>query len=203
MPLYKYINSGGGGGPTDPDALSALGFLRDKGTISLASEFPTPASVKFAHQYRVTATVTDSDVTKTNTGQTFNTGDEIYWTGAAWVLVDSPSAASGGTVISPPAVIASTASDNVDTHVPTAPTTYEWTVSIKDNVTGAFRSSKVLAQYDGSAVTHNVHENLVAGTSISRDINVNLNTGTVELEVINNGANPVTVVVGRYPIIEV
>jgi hypothetical protein len=199
MPLYKYREPGGGGGPIDPDLLSALGFIRDKGTIALASEFPTPAAVKLGWQYRITAPVTDNDVTKTNTGDTYGAGDEIYWTGSDWVLVDSPTS-GGGTVISPPTVIASSASADVDTHVPAGPTTYEWTVSVKDNVTGAFRSSKVFAQYDGTSVTHTVDENIASGTII-RTINVNLDTGTVELEVVNDGPNPVTVVVGRFPIV--
>ena len=90
----------------------------------------------------------------------------------------------------------------VDTDIPLSATTYEWTVAVYDNVTGAFKASKVLGIYDGTNVTHAVYQNVKAGV-IQRTINVNLNAGTVELEVVNTGPNDVTVVVGRFPFLSI
>lgn len=54
------------------------------GTIELASDFPTSSSVSVHDYYRITADVTDNDVTKTNTGQAFKVGDNIEWDGISW-----------------------------------------------------------------------------------------------------------------------
>jgi hypothetical protein len=53
-----------------------------KGTIAAANQFPTAALTGWL--YRVTAGVTDNDVTKTNTGDSFAASHEIYWNGAGW-----------------------------------------------------------------------------------------------------------------------
>jgi len=64
--------------------------LQFKGAITLASDFPTLAEVQGGWFYTVLADVTDDDPSKTYTGATFNTGDEIAWDGAsAWVKVGS------------------------------------------------------------------------------------------------------------------
>jgi hypothetical protein len=60
------------------------GALTFKGTIAVAADFPTTAVVENGYTYRVTATVTDNDATKTNTGQSFVNGDEIAWNGTNW-----------------------------------------------------------------------------------------------------------------------
>jgi hypothetical protein len=57
-----------------------------KGAITLASDFPTLASVQTGWFYIVSANVTDNDVTKTNTGQVFLTGEEIVWNGTNWTI---------------------------------------------------------------------------------------------------------------------
>jgi len=63
------------------------GALKFAGAVAVPGDFPDPASVENGDVYRVTAQVTDSDPTKTNTGQSFEPGDEIAWndTLAAWV----------------------------------------------------------------------------------------------------------------------
>lgn len=55
-----------------------------KGVINVPGDFPTLADVKTGWWYLVGAPVTDNDPTKTNTGQSFIAGVEIYWNGAAW-----------------------------------------------------------------------------------------------------------------------
>jgi hypothetical protein len=100
-----------------------------------------------------------------------------------------------------PVSIAPTATGVVDTHTPTTQSTYEWTVTVVDTVTGDYRSSKVLAIYDGSSVEHSVYEDV--GAKIKRDIEVVLAAGpTVTLEVTNNDTNTIEVSVARFPIIE-
>ncbi len=63
------------------------GTLEFMGNISVASDFPTSAQVQENDIYRVLAGVTDNDVTKTNTGDSFVAGDEIMWDGAGWALL--------------------------------------------------------------------------------------------------------------------
>lgn len=63
------------------------GTLEFMGNISVASDFPTSAQVQENDIYRVLADVTDNDVTKTNTGDSFVAGDEIMWDGAGWALL--------------------------------------------------------------------------------------------------------------------
>jgi hypothetical protein len=100
-----------------------------------------------------------------------------------------------------PVSIAPTATGVVDTHTPTTQSTYEWTVTVVDTVTGDYRSSKVLAIYDGSSVEHSVYQDV--GAKIKRDIEVVLTAGpTVTLEVTNNDTNTIEVSVARFPIIE-
>lgn len=58
--------------------------LQYKGSVGVASDFPTLAEVEQGWFYRVTASVTDDDGSKTNTGQSFVEGDEIVWNGSSW-----------------------------------------------------------------------------------------------------------------------
>jgi len=60
-----------------------------KGSIAVASDFPTLTAVKTGWFYIVSTDVTDNDPTKTNTGTSFLTGDEIVWTGSTWDVVGS------------------------------------------------------------------------------------------------------------------
>jgi hypothetical protein len=63
--------------------------LTFKGEISIASDFPTSAEVQNGWTYIVKASVTDNDVTKTNTGQSFIEGEEIAWNGTNWTELGS------------------------------------------------------------------------------------------------------------------
>lgn len=85
----------------DTGAVLSLGMagsdpLVFKGAIAAPADFPLPASNPLGVQngwlYRVTANVTDSDGTKTNTGASFPAGSEIAWvTGTGWCeLGDAP-----------------------------------------------------------------------------------------------------------------
>jgi hypothetical protein len=104
------------------------------------------------------------------------------------------------TPASNPVSILTTATGVADTHIPTTQTTYEWTVTIVDTVTNDYRSSKVLAVYDGSSVDHSVFNDI--GDKIKRTIDVTLSAGTVSLEVTNTDTNTIEVTVARFPIIE-
>ena len=55
-----------------------------KGGITLAADFPTLAAVEAGWTYTILADVTDNDVTKTNTGQSFLSNAEIAWNGSNW-----------------------------------------------------------------------------------------------------------------------
>lgn len=61
--------------------------LQFRGTITIAADFPTLASVETGYLYRITATVTDNDATRTNTGLTFSAGEEIFWDGSTWIVI--------------------------------------------------------------------------------------------------------------------
>lgn len=63
------------------------GTVEFKGTIAVASDFPTLAVVMNGYAYYVTATVIDNNAAKTNTGQSFVSGDEIVWNGTNWTLL--------------------------------------------------------------------------------------------------------------------
>ena len=68
-----------------------------KGAIAVAADFPTSLEVKEGWTFRVTATVTDNDASKTNTGQSFVAEDEIAWNGTNWTLLGSaPGGAASG-----------------------------------------------------------------------------------------------------------
>ena len=63
--------------------------LVPKDAIALPADFPTLALVEVGWTYWIIADVTDNDVTKTNTGQSFLIDDEIFWSGTAWVNLGS------------------------------------------------------------------------------------------------------------------
>lgn len=56
-------------------------------TITVASDFPTSASVQNGWLYIIGANVTDNDPSKTNTGLSFLAWDDIIWNGSTWVTV--------------------------------------------------------------------------------------------------------------------
>jgi hypothetical protein len=66
--------------PTNP--------LTYKGEITVAADFPLPktdpAGVQIGWWYSVKATVTDNDPTKTDSGQSFVDGDDIFWNDTDW-----------------------------------------------------------------------------------------------------------------------
>lgn len=79
---------------------SNIEVLQFKGTIDLPADFPTLAEVQNGWVYRITTDVTDNDVTKTNTGQSFVVGEEIAWNGTDWSVLGSPVGLSIGDSIS-------------------------------------------------------------------------------------------------------
>lgn len=58
-----------------------------KGSITVAADFPTSAEVLNGWFYTILANVTDNDATKTNTGDSFVTNDEIAWNGTGWTVI--------------------------------------------------------------------------------------------------------------------
>jgi len=76
---------------TVSDILGNLsGALQFQGEINAAADFPAPSAVSNGHVYVVKQTVTDNDATKTNTGLTFQAGDEIAWNGTTWIVLGPP-----------------------------------------------------------------------------------------------------------------
>ena len=55
-----------------------------KGVINNSSDFPLVSDVKVGWMYAVNSGVTDDDPTKTNTGLSFISGEEIFWDGSTW-----------------------------------------------------------------------------------------------------------------------
>jgi len=66
------------------------GVLIWKGDVAVAADFPDPAEVATGWMFRCVANVTDNDPSKTNTGQSFNSGDEIIWNGTNWSSTQMP-----------------------------------------------------------------------------------------------------------------
>lgn len=111
------------------------------GTIMTASDFPTPqAVVTSGAQYQVLASVTDNDSTRTNTGQSFASGDYIVWTGTAWNNISGTNTA--GTVTS-----VSVATANGFSGTVTNPTTTPQ-ITIEINNAGTVRTALGLATTD-------------------------------------------------------
>ena len=76
--MGKTISSGG-----------QVEFFIYKGDISVAADFPILAAVEIGWTYRILADVTDDDPTKTNTLQSFEKDDEIFWNGVNWTAIGS------------------------------------------------------------------------------------------------------------------
>jgi len=64
-----------------------IGNVIYKGIINVPADFPTLAEVQVGWEYTVGTDVTDSDPTRTNTGQSFIAGDEVRWAGTLWAIV--------------------------------------------------------------------------------------------------------------------
>lgn len=77
----------------ESDVVSLDNIFKYKGTITVASDFPYLSSVSNADLYVVSGTVTDNDATRTNTGLTFYSNEEIAWLSGAntWEVVGSTS----------------------------------------------------------------------------------------------------------------
>jgi len=72
---------------TFDQVLNLENAMQFKGSISVSSDFPTSSEVKSGWFYTILADVTDNDASKTNTGQSFTTGDEIAWNGSDWTVL--------------------------------------------------------------------------------------------------------------------
>ncbi len=73
-------------------------FIRD---INVNSDFPTSAEVEKGWFFTISTDVTDNDVSKTNTSQSFQALDEIVWNGTDWTIVGIEYWKRNGTTISP------------------------------------------------------------------------------------------------------
>lgn len=59
------------------------------GIINVAADFPTTSEANASigqGYYLISASVTDDDPTKTNTGDSFTEGQQIFWSGSAWIV---------------------------------------------------------------------------------------------------------------------
>ncbi len=65
-----------------------------KGDINTASDFPTSSEVQNGWTYFIKTDVTDNDVSRTNTGQSFLAGSEIAWNGTNWTELGNNSVLS-------------------------------------------------------------------------------------------------------------
>ena len=75
-------------GSLDIDSnLNLTNPLQFQGLISANSDFPTSAAVQNGWFYIIDTDVTDDDPTKTNTGQSFQSKDEIVWNGTNWTVL--------------------------------------------------------------------------------------------------------------------
>jgi hypothetical protein len=54
--------------------------------INISSDFPIPADVYLGETFRIGTNVTDNDPSRTNTGQSFIAGEEIFWNGTNWTV---------------------------------------------------------------------------------------------------------------------
>jgi len=67
--------------------IGSTGGLIYRGIINVAADFPTTTDVQNGDLYVIGTNVTDNDPTKTNTGQSFLAGDEIFWNGTDWTVL--------------------------------------------------------------------------------------------------------------------
>jgi len=81
----------------DVDAPKPYYLFRFKGYLQYSTDFPEPNKVSKGDTFVVTniAGVTDNSVTRTNTGASFDKGDQIYWAGAGWSIDHAASGAGG------------------------------------------------------------------------------------------------------------
>lgn len=77
----------GNGTVGSPLVASIPNSLLLKGEITLAEHFPTPTEVATGWVYTIGANVTDNDITKTNTGLSFQYLDEVMWGGTTWTVL--------------------------------------------------------------------------------------------------------------------
>lgn len=142
--------------------------LQFRGTVNAASDFPTLAEVISGWVLRVLSDVTDDDPSKTNTGQSFSTNDEIAWNGSNWTVLGN-AGSMGGDVVGP-------AGGTTLNNVP------QWDVAnkvLKDGL-GVGTGANNLVQLDGSsklpAVDGSNLTNLPGGSVISKSANYTLTT---------------------------
>lgn len=69
--------------------LGLTGPMDYKGGVTVAADFPTLALVGTGDTYTASAAVIDNDASKTNTGQSFNAGEEFAWNGTDWTVLGS------------------------------------------------------------------------------------------------------------------
>jgi len=86
---FVFVSSTPTGG-TNPGSVGPTPYylFRFQGYIQYSTDFPMPSKVSKGDTYVVTNVtgVVDNSVTRTNTGQSFSKGDQIYWNGTGWSL---------------------------------------------------------------------------------------------------------------------
>ena len=164
MTLFTNLFGGGSG--------STTGLLKPKGAITTAANFPTTAAVKDGWWYTIAAAVTDNDPTKTNTGQAFIAGDDIYWYGSAWVLVGENALwGDDATDLSP--------INSRNVKVPSGKVLKSDTISELTSAAGVTVDSVLLK--DGNATAGTVYADVIAEKTSAQGVQINCPLKVIQL----------------------
>jgi hypothetical protein len=87
--------------------------------------------------------------------------------------------------------LATTQTAVIDSYDITQVRSVKWLITVSDLTSTLFQSLEVLAIHDGVNVLHSEYG--VTGDDITFDVNVNIVTGNLELQVTNNSANTIQV----------
>ncbi len=140
--------------------------------INVAADFPTHAAVYSGYQASIGANVTDNDPTKTNTGQSFLAGQDIFWNGTNYTTHSGDTYwGDNGTDLSPvsPRNINLTSSGLKDSNVTTAVKLGDGThtsfSTTNKTIIGAANEIKTAVDLKAtdSTVVHNTGNETVAG----------------------------------------
>lgn len=72
-------------------------LFRFKGYIQFSTDFPIPSVVSRGDTYKITNNVIDNNASRTNTGQSFGPGDQVYWNDSQmWTRDESIESAAEG-----------------------------------------------------------------------------------------------------------
>ena len=173
MPLYKAQT------PITAGDLSALGVMIDKGAIAIDGDFPAIGVAEVGWFYRITGSVTDPV-----TGKSFSAGDEIEWTGATWILVDSPTTGGPGAVEIVPVSIGAASTLLIDSFPVASIRAAHWLIAIEDATNSLYATEMVHAVHNGAIVTYGSYSS--QGEPFLFTIGMTIAAGVLSVDVTNN-----------------